>query len=342
MANLLDALFHLTGNLNESGLRVMDSAIRAAQATVSRLAGPPSSFIHTKPPVEGPPDIDTATADFAERAARIAQNTRLAPDALVDSSRLVVESARKSFARVGARDARSWLTLPLQLPLSFATLLLQQGVRGIHASRVVGWRRFPSFMRIMMEAFSDIHVYVSLQYKEELERYRKRVEGAPDDCNARLQLGRTYIKCGLYKQAAAELSVAARSPQVRAQALYESTVANCRAGNYRQAVDDGIEALRLEPDNERARFWLWLTAQKLGGYPEEVPDSARMDMKVGYDKPTVEFEDIASSIGLDKTAAGRGIAVLDFDGDGYLDVVIAAAHGGCNLYRKTETEHLLT
>src|SRR6201996_7730097 len=57
-----------------------------------------------------------------------------------------------------------------------------------------------------------------------------------------------------------------------------------------------------------------------------------MEMKAGYEKPTLEFEDIAAKIGLDKTSAGRGIAVFDYDNDGYLDILIAAAHGGCNLY----------
>ena len=63
-----------------------------------------------------------------------------------------------------------------------------------------------------------------------------------------------------------------------------------------------------------------------------VPAACRMEMKAGYDKPTVEFEDIASRIGLDKTSAGRGMAIFDYDNDGYQDIVIASAHGGCNLF----------
>src|SRR5207302_2881310 len=44
-------------------------------------------------------------------------------------------------------------------------------------------------------------------------------------------------------------------------------------------------------------------------------------------------EDIAAKVGLDKTSGGRGTAVFDYNNDGLLDVAIAAAHGGCNLYR---------
>src|SRR5262249_31014382 len=47
----------------------------------------------------------------------------------------------------------------------------------------------------------------------------------------------------------------------------------------------------------------------------------------------VQLEAIAARIGLDKTSGGRGMAVFDYNNDGRLDVVIACAHGGCNLYR---------
>ena len=57
-----------------------------------------------------------------------------------------------------------------------------------------------------------------------------------------------------------------------------------------------------------------------------------MTVKAGYAKPTVEFEDIAARIGLDKTSGGRGRAIFDYDNDGYLDIVIGAAYGGTNLY----------
>jgi FG-GAP-like repeat/ASPIC and UnbV len=56
-------------------------------------------------------------------------------------------------------------------------------------------------------------------------------------------------------------------------------------------------------------------------------------VKAGHDTPSVEFEDVAAQIGLDKTAAGRGTAIFDMDGDGYLDVVISSGHGGCSVYR---------
>lgn len=333
MAKLLDGLIRMSARLTENGLQVMESALRAAQSTVGRLAGQQSAGPPTRPPLEGPPDVDSATAELAERAVRIAQRTAVEPRAMVAASREMVEAARKSFARLDLGDPRRWVTLPLQLPLSFGTLLIQQSLRGLYASRILGLQRFPGFMTAMMEAFSDLHVYLSLQYKEELERYSERVRRDPENSRARLQLGRSYIKCGRHKEAAEQLAIVAKDPQLRVRALYEGAVAQFRAGNFSQAVKDGAAVLESEPSNDRARFWLWLAAQKLGGYPPEVPEQARMEMKVGYHRPTVEFEDIADKIGLDKTSAGRGTAVFDMDGDGYLDVAIAAAHAGCNLYR---------
>jgi hypothetical protein len=91
--------------------------------------------------------------------------------------------------------------------------------------------------------------------------------------------------------------------------------------------------MAADPSNERSRAWLWLASRSLGGYPESVPAEYQMEMKVGYEPATVRFEDIAEKLGLDKTSAGRGTAVFDYNNDGLLDILFTAAHGGCSLYR---------
>jgi hypothetical protein len=58
-----------------------------------------------------------------------------------------------------------------------------------------------------------------------------------------------------------------------------------------------------------------------------------MEMKAGYEPTKIQYEDIAAKVGLDKTSAGRGTAIFDYNNDGLLDIVITAAHAGCNLYR---------
>jgi hypothetical protein len=58
-----------------------------------------------------------------------------------------------------------------------------------------------------------------------------------------------------------------------------------------------------------------------------------MSAKGGWAKATVEYEEISARCGIDKTSGGRGIAVFDYNNDGHLDVVMAAAHAGITLYR---------
>lgn len=333
MSGIFDSMLRISTRMAEESLLVMGATLRSMQSTVTQLTGYGHDGALTKPPLDGPPNVDMATAELAERLVRLILYTPAQASALPGAGRDLLYAIQESFAFVDLRDPRHWVGLPLQLPLSFGTLAVQQGLRGLYASQVVGRERFVDFMTHMMEAFSDIHVYLGLQYQQELERYRRRVEEAPDDSEARLQLGRTYIKCGRYVEAAYELEIAARDESVRPRARYEGTVAYFRAGRYREAVSAGTDAVTLDPDAERPRMWLWMAAEKLGGYPAEVPQDLRMEMKVGQHPPTVEFEDVAAGIGLDKTSAGRGTAIFDSNGDGYLDVVISAGHGGCNFYR---------
>jgi FG-GAP-like repeat/ASPIC and UnbV len=114
--------------------------------------------------------------------------------------------------------------------------------------------------------------------------------------------------------------------------MHEAGVALYRAGRYSRAVAAEIESLGSDPSNERARAVLFLASDKLGGYSPFVPEDFRMTVKAGFATPTVEFEDIAKRIGLDKTSGGRGSAIFDYDNDGWLDIVVGAAYGGTNLY----------
>jgi hypothetical protein len=114
--------------------------------------------------------------------------------------------------------------------------------------------------------------------------------------------------------------------------MCESAVSCYRASRFEEAVKDAAASLAVE-QSDRARFWMWLAAEKLGGYPADVPEDMRIEVKAGRHPTRLRFEDVAAQIGLDKTSAGRGIAIFDMDGNGFLDVVIASAHGGCNVFR---------
>ena len=326
----LNALLRLSAHVTENGLLMADSAMRSIQQNLGKLSGTEAPAPPTRPPMEGPADLDSATSDFSNRAFRILQSARFESGSVVETSRELFNAAMKSYSY--EKNFRDWMLFPLQLPLSFGTLATQQGLRTLYAARSLSPDRVPGFLAYVTEIFSDLHVYLSLQYKERLEKLTQRVSERPDDHNARLDLGRCLIKCGRYTEAAFELSIAARDPGLRRRALYEATVANCRAGNYREAVEAGTAAVLMDPLNERAQYWLWLATRKAGGYPADFPQEFRMELKAGQHPSTVQFEDVARAIGLDKTAGGRGTAVFDYDGDGYLDVVVASAHGGCSLY----------
>jgi len=303
------------------------------QSIIGRVAGQDPPTPPDKPPLNGPVTLDDATADFSNRLLRIGWTTQYKPEAVQSLTRSVLDAFNKSFGGLEISDPRQWLALPFQLPLSIGTLLAQQILRAIYTAQVVGPQKLVQFAPYMLDTFTDIHVMVSLQYKEQTQSYREHLSRFPEDSDTRLRLGKEYVKLGLFAEASRELVEAARKPALRSEALSESVVANYRAGNFIRAIEDGVAALEALPGNDRTRYWVWLAARKLGGHPDFVPEKARIEPKAGRHHPKVEFQDVAPEIGLDKTAAGRGTAVFDMDGDGYLDIVISSGHGGCNLYR---------
>src|SRR5262249_32936410 len=94
----------------------------------------------------------------------------------------------------------------------------------------------------------------------------------------------------------------------------------------------GLLALEARPGYARTKSWLWLASMKAGGYPDYVPQSARMNVTAGDWGATGKVRGIAPQNGLAKNRGGRGIAVFDSNNNGFLDVLVASAHGGCNFY----------
>jgi hypothetical protein len=333
MTTWFDSMFRISAQVAESGIVMMDAAMETLRSTVGQLTGVPPTQPPVHPPLRGPETLDEAIADLCNRLMRIAWATPWQPQYAAEVGRELMFSLQQSFAGLDLSDPRQWLALPLQLPLSVGTLATQISLRMLYTADVVGPDNLPGFVSFMLDAFTDVHVIVSLQYKEQLARYQRQLESHPDDHAVRLQLGKLYVKLGLYPEAVRELVQAATDPALRAEALSEATVAGYRGGDYQHAIEHAVGSLHCAPDSARTRFWLWLAAQQLGGYPAAVPKQYRIEVKVGHDTPSVEFENVATHIGLDKTAAGRGTAIFDIDGDGYLDVIISSAQAGCSVYR---------
>ncbi|HWP86008.1 MAG TPA: FG-GAP-like repeat-containing protein [Terriglobia bacterium] len=333
MANPINLLLRPWTRTAEAGLRLMERALETANSLVDAVAGERRSETLLAPPLNGPRNADEAAVDFANRLLLIARQHSGNPLAMAASWSEVLRAAGSSFGRLERDGWRQWMALPLQMPLSFGTLLARTSLRGLHAGYLGGVERLPELVKYSMEFFTDLDIFVTLQYNEYLSALIQDAENHPENAAKRLLLGKTYCKLGRYEEAVRELTEAANDPAIRAEALQERMVARYRAGHFAEAIADGAAALDLAPSDNRSRFWMWLGAQKLGGYPPSVPEHQRMELRVGRHPASVQLEEIAATIGLDKTSGGRGTAVFDLEGDGYLDVILSSVHAGCSLYR---------
>jgi tetratricopeptide (TPR) repeat protein len=317
----------------EIGLTVIDAGAKTMRQGLDAMATPQKPRLAPNaPPVHGPQDLDTALADFANQMIRIGWVSSPEGIPLRKLAGDVLSSARRAFGYIDLTNPRT-LGLPFELPFSAGGIAVETLLRMMALVSVVGPKRMKVFMTNAAEVYVDTAVFISLEYKEVIERYKERLREQPDDHKTRLELGRMYVKCGLHDEAVRELNLAALDPGTRGGAKHESALAHYRAGRFAAAVDDGVAAMTADPKNERARAAMWLATRSMGGYPASVPESFRMEVKAGYEPARVQFENIAAKIGLDKTSAGRGTAVFDYNNDGLLDIVVTAAHGGCSLYR---------
>ncbi len=317
----------------EIGLTVIDAGAKTMRQRLDAMAAPPKPRLAPNaPPVHGPQDLDTALADFANQMIRIGWVTSPEGVPLRKLAGDVLNSARRAFGYIDLTNPRT-LALPFELPFAAGGIAVETLLRMMALTSVVGPKRLKAFVANAAEVYVDTAVFIGLEYKEVIERYKERLKEKPDDHDTRLELGRMYVKCGLHDEAVRELNLAAQDAATRGRAKHESALAHFRAGRFQMAIDDGVSAMTADPSNERARVAMWLATRSIGGYPASVPESFRMELKAGYEPARVQFENIAAKIGLDKISAGRGTAVFDYNNDGLLDIVVTAAHAGCSLYR---------
>jgi tetratricopeptide (TPR) repeat protein len=283
-------------------------------------------------PVTGPRTPKAALSDLGNQIVRIGYITPRAQDEIVTGLNDIFRIARRSLGYRSLNDPRV-LAMPLELSLSGAGILADALLKMVTVYSAVGGKRTVRLVRDALELYSDSAVFMSVQYKDLIARYEERLSKVPNDFDTRLELGRMYVKCGLYTQAAHELEQAVENSSTRAAALHDLLVAHHRAGRFAEAVSSGSLAMDANPGNERTRHVLWLASRGLGGYPEGVPAVNRMDLNCGLATPTVFFEDIAARVGLRKTTGGRGSVVFDYNNDGYLDICVAGQYGTCSLYR---------
>jgi len=116
---------------------------------------------------------------------------------------------------------------------------------------------------------------------------------------------------------------------------------------YAQAAADGFEALldRYDSENRLYRWLLNFNYMTLGKFPAGVPRKYVIDSEFidrfygkGRDKtraefPDLSFDDESKALGVNTFHPGRGVAVEDFDGDGYLDIITGGSFGPVRFYK---------
>ncbi len=231
MSTPWSSLMRLPSQMVEVSLNIMDVGAKTMRDGLNVLAAPKPRLAPHAPPVHGPQDLDTALADFVNQMIRIGWVTfpqglpvrRVAGD--------VLNSARRAFGYLDFTSPRA-LALPFELPVSAAGIAVETLLRMMAIYSVVGPRRLQIFLSNAAEVYVDTAVFIGLEYKEVIERYKKRLKERPDDSATRVELGRMYVKCGLHDEAVRELDLAAKNPATRARAKHESALAHLRAGRF--------------------------------------------------------------------------------------------------------------
>ena len=92
------------------------------------------------------------------------------------------------------------------------------------------------------------------------------------------------------------------------------------------AVRELSEALEKNPGDLKSRWLLNIAYMTLGRYPADVPGKWLIPSSLFDSEYDIgRFRDIASVIGLSITGHSGGVVMEDFDGDGYLDLMVSSS-----------------
>ena len=169
-----------------------------------------------------------------------------------------------------------------------------------------------------------------------------------------LRLGRTSLAIELYMKAYKLLSAVQDEvpAEIRDETILQLAVSylrlgedqNCVEGHTREscilpirgggvhkrrhgannAIQYLRELLKLSPDHATARWLLNIAYMTVGGYPADVPaDLLIPPERFESAEKFPRFENIASDLGLDTMGMCGGAIVDDFNGDGFLDIIVS-------------------
>jgi len=93
----------------------------------------------------------------------------------------------------------------------------------------------------------------------------------------------------------------------------------------RSAIQVYEEMLKKNPNDKESIWMLNVAYMTLGEFPHKVPKQWRIpENQFKSDAQVPKFKNIASKLGLNTMALSGGIAVEDFDNDGFLDIVASS------------------
>src|SRR5262249_4528600 len=116
---------------------------------------------------------------------------------------------------------------------------------------------------------------------------------------------------------------------------------------YQRKIEKSLAAARileklLDHYDSSNRLYQWLlnfSYMTIGRFPDSVPSKYRIDSpfidafygegkkRAEAENPDFAFVDRARELGVNALLPGRGVAVEDFDGDGFLDIVVGGTFG---------------
>lgn len=107
--------------------------------------------------------------------------------------------------------------------------------------------------------------------------------------------------------------------------LRGSGVHSIRRGSH-AAIGEYTEILNENPQNVTARWLLNIAYMTLGQYPDGVPKRWLIAPKVFQSEYEIKrFYNIAPQLGVDVRGLAGGCILEDFDGDGYLDLMVSSS-----------------
>ncbi len=172
MSSRFAEFLKIPAGMMELGLTALDAGAKTIRTGIEAVAGvqtPPQS--KHSPPVDGPQDLDTALADFANQMVRIGWISLPSGVPLKQVAGDVVNSAKRAFGYLNLKDPRT-LALPLELPFSATGIAAEMALRMMAIYSVVGPKRLPVFLSNAAEVYVETAVFIGLEYKEVIERYK--------------------------------------------------------------------------------------------------------------------------------------------------------------------------